>query len=139
MIIFYSSNAKFHHTEINDPSFIPAHLQTAKQQKLVLLYTKSMFNSLFVFSAFHYNLFFVAVKLIKVPLKALSTSLTSLSSTLYYLITTVVSLLFNDLAIFHFFLCSKTLRCSHPHCIFNPTCSYNHLFPSRLSIPIPLQ
>ena len=65
VLILLSSNAKFHHTEINDPSFIPAHLQTAKQQKLVLLWAKSMFNSLIIFSAFHYNLFFVAVKLIK--------------------------------------------------------------------------
>ena len=84
MIIFHSSNAKFHHTEISDPSFIPAHLQTAKQQKLGLLYTKSMFNSLFKFSAFHYNLFFIAGKWIKMPLKTLSTSSASPSSTFYY-------------------------------------------------------
>ena len=43
-----------------------------------------MFNSLIIFSAFHYNLFFVAVKLIKMPLKALSTSSASPSSTFYY-------------------------------------------------------
>ena len=43
-----------------------------------------MFNSLIIFSAFHYNLFFVAVKWIKMPLKALSTSSASPSSTFYY-------------------------------------------------------